>query len=217
MILIFRKFIFAVFKKIIPISWIVEDIDNIKIKNCFNSVNASDLTRFYAEAKVFNLQNNSTKIIIGKNTHIRGELLIFAFDGKISIGNDCYIGEGTKIWSAENIVIGNNVLISHQVNIIDTDSHEINYKERELSFYELTSNLHILKKRNIKAAPIYLEDNAWISYNVSILKGVTIGRGAIVGAGSVVTHDVPPFTIVGGNPAKFISKINNEENHQTNN
>ncbi len=217
MILIFRRLIFSVFKKIIPTSWIAEDIENIKIKNCFNNVTASHLSRFYAEAKVFNLQNDSTKIIIGKNSHTRGELLIFAFGGKISIGDNCYIGEGTKIWSAENVIIGNNVLISHQVNIIDTDSHEINFLERELSFNELTSNLHILKKGNIKTAPIYLDDNVWISYNVSILKGVTIGRGAIVGAGSVVTHDVAPFTIVGGNPAKFISKINNEENFKTSN
>ena len=55
--------------------------------------------------------------------------------------------------------------------------------------------------------PIVIEDKAWIGINSTILPGVRIGYGAIVGAGSVVTKDVPPMTVVAGNPAKFIKKI----------
>ena len=55
--------------------------------------------------------------------------------------------------------------------------------------------------------PIVIEDKAWIGINSTILPGVCIGYGAIVGAGSVVTKDVPPMTVVAGNPAKFIKKI----------
>ena len=55
--------------------------------------------------------------------------------------------------------------------------------------------------------PIVLEDKVWIGINSTILPGVTIGYGAIVGAQSVVTRDVPPMTIVAGNPARIIKKI----------
>ena len=55
--------------------------------------------------------------------------------------------------------------------------------------------------------PIVIEDKVWIGIGATVLPGVRIGYGSIVGANSVVTHDVPPMTIVGGNPAKFIKKI----------
>ena len=65
-------------------------------------------------------------------------------------------------------------------------------------------------KGNIMTKPIIIEDYAWISYGCSILKGVTIGKGAIVGACSVVTKDVPPWTVVAGNPARIIKTLNQE-------
>jgi acetyltransferase-like isoleucine patch superfamily enzyme len=55
--------------------------------------------------------------------------------------------------------------------------------------------------------PIVIEDKVWIGINSTVLPGVRIGYGAIVGANSVVTHDVPPMTVVGGNPAQFIKKV----------
>ena len=61
--------------------------------------------------------------------------------------------------------------------------------------------------RDSYGRPIVIEDKAWIGINSTILPGVRIGYGAIVGAGSVVTKDVPPMTVVAGNPAKFIKKI----------
>jgi acetyltransferase-like isoleucine patch superfamily enzyme len=65
--------------------------------------------------------------------------------------------------------------------------------------------------RHIKRKPIKICDKSWIGFNSIILKGVTIGEGAIVGAGSVVTRDVPPWTIVAGNPAKVIQDISEHE------
>jgi acetyltransferase-like isoleucine patch superfamily enzyme len=55
--------------------------------------------------------------------------------------------------------------------------------------------------------PILISKGAWIGAKSVILKGVTIGEGAIVGAGSVVSKDVPPYTIVAGNPAKIIREL----------
>jgi len=59
----------------------------------------------------------------------------------------------------------------------------------------------------VNSRPIKIEDDVWIGMNVLVLKGVTIGRGAIVAAGSVVTKNVEPWTVVGGNPAKLIKKL----------
>ena len=55
-------------------------------------------------------------------------------------------------------------------------------------------------------SPVVIKDNVWIATGAIILPGVTIGEGAVVGAGAVVTKDVEPWTVVGGNPAKFIKK-----------
>lgn len=147
------------------------------------------------------------KLCIGKNTNIRGYLLVYPYGEGISIGNNSYIGENSIIRSANKILIGDNVLIAHNVTIIDTDSHEIDYEERANSFMELIDKGIPEKEGNCKTAPIIIKDYAWISYNVSILKGVTIGMGAIIGCGSVVTSDIPDFTLAVGNPCKVIKYL----------
>lgn len=182
-------------------------LNNLKIQRCIEQCYLGKNSRFYEQAEVHNLQKNIEKIIIGENTHIRGKLLIFPYGGEIKIGNDCYIGENTSIWSASGVKIGNGVLISHNCNIIDTNSHELNYKERIESYKKMLIEGHPKNTPNVPTNPIVIEDYAWISFNVSILKGVKIGKGAIVAAGSVVTKDVPDWTIVGGNPAKLIKKL----------
>ena len=56
----------------------------------------------------------------------------------------------------------------------------------------------------IRDRPVIIEDDVWIGFNATILKGVRIGRGAIVGANTVITKDVPPYTIMVGNPARAV-------------
>jgi acetyltransferase-like isoleucine patch superfamily enzyme len=164
-------------------------------------------SRIYSSSKVYNLSEKKELINIDENTHIKGELLIFKFGGEIKIGANCYIGEGTRIWSAENIEIGNNVLVSHNVNIIDTNSHEIDHQERSEGYISLLKNGHAKTQGSIISKSILIKNYAWINFNAVILKGVTIGEGAIVAAGSVVTKDVPDFTMVAGNPAKIIKQL----------
>lgn len=168
-------------------------------------------SRFYAQAEVYNFLNDRSKIVIGDNTHIRGELLTFAYGGLIEIGSDSYIGEGTRIWSGERIKIGNSVLIAHNCNLIDNDSHEIEAFERAEGFKNLIKHGHSKVQGNIASAPIFVGDFAWLSYNTSVLKGVRVGKGSIVAAGSVVTKDVPDWTIVAGNPAKVVREIPQSE------
>jgi acetyltransferase-like isoleucine patch superfamily enzyme len=162
---------------------------------------------FLPEAKVENMQNDRSKFVLGKGSNIRGAFIIFPYGGEITIGDNCYIGEGTRIWSGESIRIGNNVLISHNVNIVDTIVHEIDHIERANGYLNLLKYGHLINKGSIATQPIVIEDHVWINFNSIILKGVTLGKGAVVAAGSVVTKNVPPFVLVGGNPARVIKKL----------
>lgn len=183
-------------------------VSNYQIELCKKDVTIAPTSRFYTKSEVHNLRQDNSKIKIGERSHVKGELLLFAHAGKIEIGDDSYIGEGTRIWSAEHVKIGNNVLISHNCNIIDTDSHEIDPIKRALTFQNMIKHGHAKVNNDIVSKTIVIEDYAWLSFNVSILKGVRIGKGAIVAAGSVVTKDVPAFCLVGGNPAKIIKQLN---------
>ena len=91
----------------------------------------------YPESSISNFQFDKGKIEIGRNSHIRGELLVFASGGNIKIGDNCFVGNNCHIWSGELVEIGNNVLISHNVNIVDSNSHEINSIERAEGFIKL--------------------------------------------------------------------------------
>ena len=213
------SFLKKIFFKVINSNVLTNKIDLDLLQNRINekiisksllSVELGTGSKIYPETKVFNFQNKIKNIKVGKGTHIRGELLIFGYGGSISIGNDCYIGEGSRIWSGDSIIIGNDVLISHNVNIVDADSHEISSVERAERYRELLKSGHWTDKGNILSKPIIIEDNAWISFGVIILKGVRIGKGSIVGAGSIVTKDVTDWTIVAGNPAKILREIPEE-------
>ncbi len=164
-------------------------------------------TLFLGNARVENMTKDKRNIIAGKGSRIRGELLVFKFGGHITIGDNSFIGDHSRIWSAEKVSIGSNVLISHNVNIMDTNTHESDPYERAASFADLVKNGHATEKGSVQTAPIIIEDYAWINFNAVILKGVTIGKGAVVAAGSVVTKDVPPFVLVAGNPATIIKKL----------
>lgn len=162
--------------------------------------------KFYETAVIHNLKRDPSKIQLGKNTHIRGELLVFPYGGEITIGDNCYVGENTRIWSGEKVTIGNDVLIAHNINLIDF-AHETNYLERAKGFHDLTKNKHPSEKGNIPTAPIIIEDYVAIYPNTTIMRGVTIGKGAIISSGSMVMNNVKPFTVVGGNPSRAFWKI----------
>jgi acetyltransferase-like isoleucine patch superfamily enzyme len=154
------------------------------------------------EAIVYYNQKEKNKIRIGSNTIVKAELLVFSHGGEIEIGEYCYIGSETKIWSSKKISIGNRVLIAHNVNIHDNISHSLISSERHVEYQNiLTSGEH---SDAIKSAEIFIEDDVWIGFNSTILKGVKIGKGAVIGANAVVTKDILPYSIVVGNPMKVI-------------
>jgi acetyltransferase-like isoleucine patch superfamily enzyme len=114
--------------------------------------------------------------------------------GVIEIGDDVGMS-GCSINAREKIYIGHRVLIGSGALIFDNDAHPINPTNRRYA------------KEDIKSRPIIIHDDTFIGARAIIMKGVEIGEGSIVAAGSVVTKSVPPFTIVGGNPARVIKEI----------
>lgn len=172
----------------------------------FKSITECDKNAFFgAESSVQNLRNDKSGVKIGEGTFIRGELIIFPYGGNITIGTNCYVGEGTKIWSGEDITIGNNVMIGHYVNIIDF-SHETYSVDRADGYKKLLKEGHPKEKGKIPTRKINIEDDVIIYAGSNIVMGTTIGKGSIVSAGSVVIKDVPPYSLVLGNPAKRIWK-----------
>lgn len=117
---------------------------------------------------------------VGKGTY--GPLRVYNFGNeteKLIMGDYCSIGP----------------------NVVFLLGGEHNYKN--ISTYPFDQ---IYNKKGVASTkgPIIVEDDVWFGYGALILSGVTIGRGAVIAAGSVVTQDVPPYAIVGGNPAKLI-------------
>lgn len=112
----------------------------------------------------------------------------------LTIGNNCGFN-GVLLYASNSIVIGDNVNIGGGTRIMDTDFHPLDYMERRNGI------------NGTKAAPIVIENDAFIGANCIILKGITIGARSIVAAGSVVTKSIPSDEVWGGNPAKFIRKL----------
>ena len=155
-------------------------------------------------SRIENFRSDPRAIVIGAGSRIAGQLLVFAHGGKIKIGNDCFLGEGSRIWSARSVVVGNRVLISHGVNIHDTNSHSKSARLRHEHIVDMFSNGHPASLVDVPDAEVIIDDDVWIGFNSTVLKGVRIGRGSIVGAASVVVHDVPEFSVMTGNPARRI-------------
>jgi acetyltransferase-like isoleucine patch superfamily enzyme len=164
----------------------------------------------HPEATIVNMRRPEC-IKVGASTHIRGELLTFAHGGEIIIGAYCYIGDHSRVWSAGQIKIGDRVLISHGVMIMDSRTHPISARARHDHYRNIIEKGFPASVNGLDEQPIEIGDDVWVGCAAVILRGVTIGRGAIVGAGSVVTASVPPWTICGGNPAKVIRELTPEE------
>ena len=114
------------------------------------------------------------------------------FGKQILIGKNTFINMGVTMLDGAKITIGNNVMIGPSTQIY-TASHSLNH----------------LHRRNWETfcQPITIEDDVWIGGNVVINHGVTIGTRSVVAANSVVNQDVPPDTLAGGSPARFIKKL----------
>ena len=137
-------------------------------------------------SSILRMDADSVIDVQGKFKFFYGADIILFKNSRLNLGNNSFINSDCKIRCHENITIGEDCAISHEVIIMDSDAHKLN---------------------GIKATkPICIGKHVWIGTRVTILKGVTIGDDAIIAAGSVVTKSVPPKTMVAGVPAKIIKK-----------
>ena len=148
------------------------------------------------------------RIEIGNNCEIAGSL-VSQDKGRITIGNYTMIRENTIVGSFCNVAIGSYVVISNNVHIYDNNNHPTEPETRKQMCLD---NFHgdCWRWKYSDFAPIVIQDNVWIGERSTILKGVTIGEGSIVASNAVVTKDVPPYSIVAGNPAKVVKEIGKE-------
>lgn len=145
---------------------------------------------------------------IGRNCIVRSGIVLERAGASFSVGDRSFIGNGL-ISIANSVEIGNDVMLSWGVTISDHNSHSLKFSERKQD----VENWRVGSKDwdAVKIGRVVIHDKVWIGFNAIVLKGVTIGEGAIVGAGAVVTKDVPPWTVVAGNPAKVIREIAENE------
>lgn len=132
------------------------------------------------------------KVTVGSFAIIRPTNLYGGEPGLgLKMGDNSSIGPYSYIGCSGYIEIGNNVMISPRVSIY-SENH--NFEDIDVPMMD----------QGVTRSFVKVEDDCWIAANSIILAGVTIGRGAVVAAGSVVTKDVPPYSVVAGNPAKVI-------------
>lgn len=112
------------------------------------------------------------------------------FSNRVTLGDYSGIGSNAKIYGECHI--GNYVMMGQDVTII-TRNHAFD-----------RTDIPMMQQGFDAERPVTIDDDVWIGDRVLILAGVHIGKGAIIGAGAVVTKDVPPYAIVGGNPAHII-------------
>lgn len=151
----------------------------------------------YLELKLLNKKfkklNPETKIRLVNKHH-----LYLIESGKYSFGVPNIVSYGGE---KEKLIIGNYCSIAAGATFILSGEHYTN----TFTTYTLKNHCFGEKKdETLCKGPIKICDDVWIGYNATILSGITIGQGAIVGANSLVTKNVEPYSIVGGNPAKFI-------------
>jgi len=134
---------------------------------------------------------NDGQIHIGERVHfvartVPTELVAFK-GGELAIGPRTFVNYGCSFAATARVAIGADCLFGPYVNVTDNDFHDLRDRTRRP-----------------EARPVTIGDHVWIGAGARIMPGVTVGKNAVVAAGSVVTKDVAPATLVGGNPARVL-------------
>lgn len=149
-------------------------------------------------------------VAIGADCTVGGNIYINTEMAAVRIGDNVSIGGETIIESAVGITIHNDVLISYQCILQDSNNHSLRLSER------IHDNINWNRRGQHDwsipvSAPVVIGRGCWIGARAIILKGVQLGEGCIVGAGSVVTKSFPAWSILAGNPAKLIRTLAENE------
>lgn len=120
---------------------------------------------------------------------------------ELTIGDYTTINENVWISASCSVTIGSYVRIARNALILDNPGHPIDALRRRTKGVDIE-----------QVKPVVVEDDVWIASEAIIMPGVKLGRGAVIGAGAVVTKDVPPYTVVGGNPARILRVLTDPVN-----
>jgi acetyltransferase-like isoleucine patch superfamily enzyme len=153
----------------------------------YYSINIGKDTRFLGAIDI-ETQGNLT---IGSNCVISPWVVFREWGGYIKIGNNCSINSFCSISGNGGVEIGDNVRIASHTAIVSAN-HNFNDCSTPIVFQGETPKKTII------------DDDCWLGAGVRIMAGVLVGRGSVIGAGAVVTHNIPPFSVAVGVPAKVI-------------
>ena len=131
------------------------------------------------------------EIVVGDGGMILRGALLYPYGGRITIGKRVGINPYCVIYGHGGVTIGDDVLIATGCTIIPAN-HNI---------ADLTTPIN---SQGLTTKGIIIEDDVWLAARVTVLDGVRIGKGAVLGAGAVVTHDIPPYAIAVGVPARVV-------------
>lgn len=162
---------------------IVDIFKSYKCRYLWKKANHHNYTR---------LGNNVSEIVLGMVKNKR-----------ITVGKGTYgsLNIGTLGSKSESLSIGSWCSISNKAYFLLGGEHQYNV----ITTYPVNEKLYGKKSTKLTKGPITIADDVWIGDYATILSGVSIGQGAIIAAGAVVTKDVPPYAIYGGNPGRIIS------------
>jgi len=175
--------------------------------------------------QLWNAVKPSAKISIGGNSRVKRWRLSLDKNSSLTVGRDSIVdariisdragsrfivGDRTSIGNsllvaAERIEIGDDVLMSWGITVVDHNSHSLDFARRKDDVIQWGKGLK--EWTHVKISPVKIGNKVWIGFGVTILKGVEIGEGAVVAASAVVTKNVAPWTVVAGNPAVAIRNL----------
>ncbi|QNJ07694.1 hexapeptide transferase [Synechococcus sp. Minos11] len=140
-------------------------------------------------------------LFVCNNSLIDANIVFERDHAQLSIGTNTFMG-GCTLSIAQSVYVGSNVQIAWGVTIMDHNSHSINYQVRRSDLPDTFNNIKTW--HDVRIDPVFIADDVWIGLNAIILPGVSVGPRSIVAAGAVVTRNVPPATLVAGNPATVV-------------
>ncbi len=178
---------------------------------CFNTwMNCRFNCRYCHFTSPLNYRHGEKYFTIGEGCYFGKMAVLTAWDEyeeesftpEIKIGKECNFGDYLHLTCINRIVIGNTVLTGRWVTI--TDNGHGNTDDETL-------RIPPAKRPLVSKGPVIIGNNVWIGDKATILPGVTIGDGAVIAANTVVSKDVPPFSVVAGNPARIIKSYEYKE------
>lgn len=143
---------------------------------------------FYGNGRssILRMDSESQLILHGDFKFMYGADIILFKGALLELGDNSFINSDSKIRCHNKISIGEGCAISHDFTVMDSNAHKLD--------------------GNMSKSQVVIGNHVWIGTRVTVMSGVTIGDGAVIAGCSLVTHDVPPATMVGGIPAKIIKE-----------